>query len=264
LLGQALAAVDAYGDPANRLTARAALAAKARAELEGAEPGSDRQLVWARHWLSAADNPEDLAFASSLLDGSAEVPGLAVDTDLRWQIVGVLAAAGTDDEGERIDAEAERDGSDIGARRAAAARAARPTPEAKAEAWDRLMSGGANLALLRATASGFQQWGQDEVLRPYLEPYYANLRRLWDERPIEESLSLAGDLFPHTLVHEETVSRAALAVAGEGTGGASMAGEGTGGASTAEEDLPGPLRRILLEGQDGLERALRARAADHE
>ncbi len=30
----------------------------------------------------------------------------------------------------------------------------------------------------------------------------------------------------------------------------------------ADDDLPGPLRRILLEGKDSMERAVRGRAAD--
>ena len=33
-------------------------------------------------------------------------------------------------------------------------------------------------------------------------------------------------------------------------------------AALADDALPGPVRRILLEGKDGMARALRARAAD--
>ena len=88
LLGQADTAVDVYGDPANRPAARAALAAAARTGLAAAEPGTDRQLIWARHFMSVADSAEDdVAYARALLDGTEEVPGLAIDTDLRWQIV---------------------------------------------------------------------------------------------------------------------------------------------------------------------------------
>ncbi|HJV09439.1 MAG TPA: aminopeptidase N, partial [Acidimicrobiales bacterium] len=49
LLGQAASAVDVYGDPRNRAAAHASLAAAARTALAGAEPGTDRQLIWARH-----------------------------------------------------------------------------------------------------------------------------------------------------------------------------------------------------------------------
>ena len=97
LLGQANSAVDAYGDPANRPAALAALAAQARRQLDLAEPGTDRQLIWVRHLLAVGESADDLAFARGLLDGTVVVPDLKIDTDLRWQIVGALATAGVDD-----------------------------------------------------------------------------------------------------------------------------------------------------------------------
>jgi len=242
ILGQAGGAVDSYGDPANRPAARAQLAAGAREGLEAADGGSDRQLTWVRHLLSVVDRPDDLAWARGLLDGSVEVPGLKVDTDLRWQIVATLAAFAADDDGTLIAAELERDPTDIGERRAAACRASRPTPQAKAEAWERLVTPGMHLAEMRAVAGGFMQWGQDHLLEPYVEPYFASLHRWWDERTREEALALVGGLFPATLVRPDAVEATSTAL--------------------GDDSLPGPVRRILLEGRDNLERALRARAAD--
>jgi aminopeptidase N len=244
LLGQALAAVDAYGDPGNRSAARAQLAAAAKVGLEGAEAGSDRQLVWARTLLGAADSEEDLGWARGLLDGSVEVEGLKVDTDLRWDIVGMLAAHGADDHGVLIDAEVQRDPTDIGQRRGASAHAARPSAEAKAQAWRRLTEEELSVAMMRAIAGGFSQWCQDDLLSPYVEPYFASLTEWWEERHREEALALAGGLFPRPLVDPATVAT---------TDGA-----------LANGSLPGPIRRILAEGKDGLERALRARAADRD
>jgi aminopeptidase N len=252
LLGHASAAVQAYGDPANRAPARASLAAAAHAGLEAAQPGSDRQLAWARHLLAVADRspasgdacrPDDLAWARGLLEGPVRVPGLAVDTDLRWQIVLTLARGAADDDGALIDAELERDPTDIGQRRAATARASRPTPEAKAAAWDRLTTGNdVPLAMLRAVAGGFAQYGQEDLLAPYVEPYFASLHTWWEQRTREEALDLVRGLYPGLLVGPEVV--------------------GATDAALADESLPGPLRRILLEGKDGVERSLRARAAD--
>ncbi|MGI8807861.1 MAG: aminopeptidase N [Acidimicrobiales bacterium] len=243
LVGQADSAVDVYGDPANRPAARAALAAAARAGLAAAEAGSDRQLIWARHFQSVADSPEDLAYARALLDGTEEVPGLAVDTDLRWQIVMTLASLGADDDGALIDAELERDPTDIGERRAASARASRPTPEAKAAAWSRLVEDrDLPLATLRALAGGFGVHGQDALLAPYVEPYFANVARFWEERTRDEALSLIRGLYPGTLIGQDVVDATDRLL--------------------ADEALPGPVRRILLEGKDSMARALRARAAD--
>jgi aminopeptidase N len=243
LLGQAASAVDVYGDPANRPSARAQLARAARAGLDGAEPGSDRQLIWARHFLSVADTPDDLAYARAILDGTVEVPGLAVDTDLRWQIVMALASVGSDDHGALIESELGRDPTDIGQRRAASARASRPSREAKAEAWARVTEDtGLPLATLRAVVGGFGVVGQDELLEGYVEPYFASLNRFWRERTRDEALALARGLYPSTLVGPPVVAATEQAL----TDGA----------------LPDPLRRILAEGKDGMERALRARAAD--
>jgi len=242
LLAQAAAALNAFGDPSKRLPGRSLLAAAARDEMTAAEPGSDRQLVWTRHWLSTADAPDDLAHARALLDGGAEVPGLAVDTDLRWEILGLLSANAADDDGALLEAELRRDPTDIGQRRAAARRASHPTVEAKAEAWDRLHGGELNLALTRAIVSGFADFGQEDLVRPYVEPYFAGVRAIWDERPREEALDLIGGLFPAVLVDDATVAAT--------------------DATLAAEDLPEPVRRILVEGKDSLRRALRARAAD--
>jgi aminopeptidase N len=242
LLGQAAAAVDAYGDPANRPAARTALASLARRELEAAPPGSDRQLVSARHLLSVGDSPDDLRFARGLLDGTVAVAGLVVDTDLRWQIVGTLAATGAGDAEAVIAAELERDPTDIGQRRAASARASRPTADAKEQAWARATAPDVSVAMMRAVTGGFWQWDQGPLLEAYVAPYFASIGGWWRERSREEALGLANGLFPRTLVRPEIVAAA--------------------DAGLADPDLAGPLRRILLEGKDGVERAIRAQAAD--
>ncbi len=130
LLSQALAAIEQFGDPANRDRVRAEVAATAWASLVAAAPGSDVQLTWARVHIAAADSDEDMARLAALLDGRMSIPGLAVDTDLRWMIVARLAGAGQDS-GARIDAQLAADDTDFGRRRAAACRAARPDPDAK-------------------------------------------------------------------------------------------------------------------------------------
>ena len=242
LLAQASVAIDVYGDPANRRLARSRLAAAARSALAAAAPGSDRQLIWARALMGAGDSADDLAWDRALLDGSLTVDGLAVDTDLRWDLVGTLASHGADDGGALIDAEEKRDPTDIGERRAASARASRPDGEAKAEAWRKLTQEQLHLAMVRAMAGGLSQWGQEELLRPYREPYFSALRSWWDERPREVTLALIGGLYPSTLVEQATVDATDAAL--------------------ADESLPGPIRRILLEDEDGIQRALRARAAD--
>ncbi|MGH2704953.1 MAG: aminopeptidase N [Actinomycetota bacterium] len=241
LLQQASSAVQAFGDPANRDHALATLAASALDHLHDAGAGSDHQLAWARSFVAWARSEQHLSLARGLLDGANSFDGLAVDTDLRWLIVSSLAAADAIGEAE-IAAEVERDPTDAGARHAAAARAARPLSDAKAEAW-RMIVEEASLpfATMRALMGAFQQYGQEALLEPYVERYFKALDPMGKTRSPEVVLAFAGALYPHVLVEQEVVDRteAHLAI-----------------------PRPGPVRRLLLEGQDGIARALRARVVD--
>ena len=95
-----------------------------------AEPGSDHQLAWAQLLGWTAVTPDQLDFVAGLLDGSAEVPGLAVDTELRWPLLRRLAATGRAGDAE-IDAELARDATDAGRGIAAACRARDPRRRAQ-------------------------------------------------------------------------------------------------------------------------------------
>jgi len=241
LLGQAESAADYYADPAHRPDLRRALAEGARQALMEAAPGEDTQLVWARTLASLSDGEEALTHARALLDGEEKVPGLAMDTDLRWHFLVALAeggAAGEDD----IAAELERDATDIGARRAATARAAQPDPEAKAAAWDAVLSEDLPLAMKRSILAGLYRPGQDELLRPYIERFPEAVKAAWRGRDMEESLDLTEGLYPSTIVDESVVAVADRVLAGDG--------------------LPEAARRQVSEARDGTLRALRARAAD--
>jgi aminopeptidase N len=242
-LGQAGAAITLYGDPANRGAATEALAARSLSELERAEAGSDHQLAWARAFIDAAESPSHVGRVRGLLDGSVSFQGLAVDTDLRWQTVTSLARNGVEDAEPLIAAELERDPTDRGQRHAIGARAARPTEAAKAEAWrtileDRTLSE----AMLEAAMRGFQQPGQDELLVPYAERYFEALPGVWEDRDLEFALEFGEQLYAKWVVAGSTIEATDRYLAGD--------------------RLPGPVRRLLLEGRDRIERALRAREVD--
>ncbi|HWH32858.1 MAG TPA: aminopeptidase N [Egibacteraceae bacterium] len=243
LLRHASTATDAYGRPDNRHAMHALLADVARRELERAEPGSDFQLQWARTLADNCVRPEDQAFLLALLSGAESIRGLDIDTELRWHFLVDLASEGAADEGA-IAAELERDPTDIGQRRAATARAARPDADAKKEAWAALVERrDVSLARMRALVGGFHQVGQDALLRPYVQRYVDALPGIWSTRGPEEALLLTEGLFPGALVEPATVEAAERALA---------------------LGLPAPARRILEESQDGVRRALRAREADTE
>jgi aminopeptidase N len=242
LLAQASSAINVYGDPENARAASQQLAEHALGVLEQAPPGSDLQLAWARALIRAATSPEQLRRVGGILDGTVVFKELKVDTDLRWAIVGALASAGAAAD-SLIDEELKRDPTDIGQRNAAAARAARPTAAAKQEAWTALISEvKLPLATIRAVMGGFHQPDQRSLLEPYVQPYFDALDPVWKERDIEVALAFARGMFPAVVVGQDVLSRSTMFLDREST--------------------PGPIRRILLEGRDQMERTIRARALD--
>ena len=242
LLAQASAAINVYGDPANRT---AAMQTFAEATLQGtraAAPGSDHQLAWARSFIAAAHSEEHLATVKGLLDGTNPFDGLVVDTELRWHIVRSLASAGAASDG-LIDAEEGRDSTDRGSRHAAAARAARPTEEAKESAWRTIVEEHSlPLAMVDEIMAGFQQFGQEALLQPFSARFFDVLPSVWEKKDLPDALAFARRMYPALVNTQETVDRTERYLSGD--------------------SVPGPIRRLLLEGKDGVLRAMRARAAD--
>ncbi|WP_172383893.1 aminopeptidase N [Streptomyces sp. MNP-20] len=235
-------ALDLYADPAGRDALLARWTEATLEHLRAAAPGGDHQLAWARAFAATARTESDLALLEGLLDGSETIEGLAVDTELRWAFVGRLAAMGRLDEAG-IAAESERDRTAAGERHAAAARAARPTPEAKAAAWASVVESDAlPNAVQEAVISGFVQTEQRELLAPYAEKYFGAVKAVWESRSHEMAQQVAVGLYPSVQVSAATL-------------------DATDAWLASAEPSPA-LRRLITESRAGVERALRARAAD--
>ncbi len=235
-------AIELYADP----TAREALLTRwtdaTLAHLHAAEAGGDHQLAWARAFAATARTPEQLDLLEALLEGRGTIEGLAVDTELRWTFVQRLAAVGRFDEAE-IAAEYERDKTAAGERHAATARAARPTEEAKAEAWASVVeSDKLPNAVQEAVIGGFVQTDQRELLAPYTDKYFAVVKEIWDTRSHEIAQQIATGLYPGIHIAEETLART--------------------DAWLASAEPNAALRRLVSESRSGVERALKAQAAD--
>ena len=241
LMAQASSAIWVYGDPQNALAANQALADHALRALDSAPGGSDLQLAWAQTFIGAARSEEHLSVLRGLLEGIKVFTGLKVDTDVRWAIVGALAGVGADD--GLIDAELKRDPTDQGQRYAAAARAARPTAQAKEEVWASLLEDKAlPLATMRAMMGGFPRYDQRQLIEPYRGRYFDAVGNVWKERDIDVALAFGRMMFPSVLVGDETVKAADRYL--------------------ANDTVPGPIRRILVEARDNMQRAMRGRALD--
>ncbi|MET9893644.1 aminopeptidase N [Streptomyces sp. NPDC006465] len=235
-------AIELYADP----TAREALLTRwtdaTLAHLRSAAAGGDHQLAWARAFAATARTPEQLDLLEALLEGRETIEGLAVDTELRWAFVQRLAAVGRFDEAE-IAAEYERDKTAAGERHAATARAARPSEEAKAEAWASVVeSDKLPNAVQEAVIAGFVQTDQRELLAPYTDKYFAVVKEIWDTRSHEIAQQVATGLYPGIQVAQETLAKT--------------------DAWLASAEPSAALRRLVSESRSGVERALKAQAAD--
>lgn len=121
--------------------------------------------------LLAAIGTEGADLLAGWLSGEEVPDGLAVDQGMRWRIIAALARLGRSDEA-LIAAEQERDNTIAGAEAAAGARAAIPSPEAKAAAWRRATDEpGVPNETYRQIVSHFINPDQQEVLAPYAARY---------------------------------------------------------------------------------------------
>ena len=163
--------------------------------------------------VELANHSSTLAdFVTGLLDGSGTIDGLTIDTDLRWFALGHLAAMGEAD-ASAIERELERDPTDVGRRGAETALAARPTPEAKAEAWRRAMDTSSAMHTRRAVLRGFWQVEQADVLADYAgKAWVEALPSLWHEVSGEEGLTMTEAIYPHPMISEDVVAAADRAV----------------------------------------------------
>ncbi len=205
--GYAAQAANNFSAPANRAALRRTWEQGLRRLLDEAEPGSDHQLTFARSFAAAAHTDEALDDLEGLLDGSLELQGLTVDTDLRWALLNGLARSGRADE-ERIAAEMRRDNTISGHERAAGARTCRPTAEAKAEAWDTaVVRDDVPNETQRSVVLAFMQPAQEEVLRPYVEKYLEVAETLWEEKGTQRASTALEFLFPRPLASQELLDQ---------------------------------------------------------
>ncbi|MFJ7767092.1 aminopeptidase N [Streptomyces sp. NPDC097107] len=165
-------AADRYVTPEQRPAALTTLTDLCRDLIRRTEDGDHPglRLIAVRHRIATAAHPHTIA--AWLADGT--VPGgPELDPELRWRILTRLSVLGATDE-RAITAELERDPSATGQEGAARCRAALPDPEAKSRAWEAMFAtDDLSNYLFTATAQGFWQPEQADLVRDYVPRYYA-------------------------------------------------------------------------------------------
>jgi aminopeptidase N len=242
VLRQTVAAVSQFADPSQRDSYCALLAESLRDSVHSAEPGSDHQLAYLRGVISFAQ-ADDITLLRGLLTGSETIPGLTVDTDLRWTLVTrlvALGAAGSDS----VDEQLQLDTTAAGQRWALTARAAAPDLDAKQQAWQSALEDASlTNAELGATIAGIMQPFQGDLVRPFISQYFASLPEIAQTRTNEMAQQITLGLYPTLVPESDTVTRTEEFL-------------------ESNTEFPAGLRRLLLENKDGVLRAIRCIARD--
>ncbi|MET9428583.1 aminopeptidase N [Streptomyces sp. NPDC003036] len=231
---------DRYLTPETRPDALALLTDLTRDLIRRTEDGTDPglRLTAVRHRIDAAQQPGTL---QGWLAEGAVPGGPDLDPELRWRILARLAALGATDE-DAIAAELDRDPSATGQEGAARCRAALPTPEAKAAAWERMFASDAlSNYLFTATAQGFWQPEQAELVREYVPRFYPDAIALADRRGPAIAEAAGRYAFPAHAVDADNLR--------------------LGEEHLAAGTMIPALRRKLVDQLDDLRRALRVREA---
>ncbi len=234
-------AIWAYVAPKNREAVRLAVANAVEALLDGAKPGSDSQLQYARAFANNAVTPAQFDRLKAMLDGS--VNGLTVDAELRWYIFLCGVKRGVFGPTE-IAAEGDRDKTAHGKQYVAYAHAAIPTKEAKAAAFKSVTTDDLSNTIHSYKCRGFNENIHWELLEDFVDQYFDAILKVWETKGFEIAETTATLTFPTWAISEATVTKAQhwLDVTGK--------------------DASNALRRSVTEGRDAMTRALKARAVD--
>ena len=205
--------------------------------LNEAEPASDAQLVLARAAIRAlAATPEESGTARLKALLSGDIAGLRLDPEIRWSILRALAARNAVTPTE-LEEEKQRDNTLTGATEFLGASHAFPTPETKRSAFDKALTPGAySNAEVDALVAGFNAPRSASLQEAFAEEFFSRVEDIWAAHPIEIANRLIRGFYPELPMADAATTR------------------------LLHRELPGALRRILLECRDNLRRTLRVRA----
>ena len=242
VLANAVLAASAYTAPERQAESRRAVADDFWRLAEEAAPGSDAQFQFVMNFAAIAEASSHVDELADLYDGTLELEGLEIDTDLGWELLIALVAAGRAGDAE-IDERLAADNTATGQQSAAHARAAIQTLEGKERAWSSLIDvDTATNTVVRETAEGFLRANDPTLLEAFVDRYFAMLEDIWDRRSYAIAEKLVDGLYPSPLANRALAdaSRAWL---------------------DSHPDVPA-LRRLVIERLAGIDRALAAQARD--
>jgi aminopeptidase N len=244
ILRQLLTVANLYVAEPNRPTEQLALADGLWALAQNSKAGSDAQLQFVKFFAQFARSEKQLATVSDLLHGETKLASLAIDTDLRWELVTALAVGGKMSI-EQLDQELAADNTANGQKYHVAAVAALPDNYSKQAMFTKLVATDElSNALVNSASLAFGRVLNPEVLQVFVSQYFANVLKIWEERTYHMAEYLLVNLYPLALANAALVSETK--------------------AFLARPDIQSKpaLRRILIENLANVERALSAQQMD--
>lgn len=246
VLRQLLTVANLYVSPANREAAQLEVADGLLALAREAEAGSDAQLQFVKFFAQFARSREQLAALDALLNGTEKLSGLAIDTDLRWELLTGLSVAGEATK-EQIDLELASDNTANGQKAHIGAIAARPDVSSKQEMFNRLVdSDELSNALVNSASLAFGRVLDSSVIEPFVDQYFEKVLQIWEQKTYHMAEYLLVNLYPLALANQELADRTKAFLS-----------------KPALAEKPA-LRRIIVENLANVERALKAQKRDSE
>ena len=212
---------------------------------ESAEPGSDQQFQFLRTFASMADTAEHAAVLRSIRSGERVISGIAIDTDLSWDLLEGMVLAGAADESDIATALA-ADNTSNGQQAAARLRATIPTAEAKRKILETMRDDSTiPNALCDHYVRGYTHVNDPSVFHKLVSEYFDAIQKVWDSRTFKIAEYFAIGLYPAVMATEglSTTTRGWL---------------------DSNSAAPSALRRIVIEGLATVDRALAAQRRDAE
>ena len=242
LLAQVHTCLVHYLAPEHRDDAHRLVIARGLELAQAAPAGSDAQLQLVTAYAALIAPGDDTTTLAGLYDGSVTLPGLSLDTDMRWTLLTGLVAAGAAGD-EQIQAELERDNTSTGRERAARARASAPTPAAKAVAW---ACGVEDVktpnSVIQALAAGFNRATDPALLQPYIARFLDGALGIYESRTHAIAEEING-FYPAGLAGPDLLAA-------------------TNAWLEEHTDAPAAVQRVMAENRDGVARAVAAQERD--
>ncbi|MEY5145666.1 MAG: Aminopeptidase, partial [Actinomycetota bacterium] len=233
--------IATYSAPENRNGYRDRFVALLRASIDKAPAGSSTQLQVVKAYASAVRTKEQGQYVRDLFDGTVTLEGRPVDTELGWHFLAALAALDMVSDAE-IDAYLEKDPTSNGQEAALTARTRKPNAAAKAAAWDAIYNDEkVTNSAVRAYLTGFWHIDQLDILRPYVDKYFAEIEGVFVKRAESVAMVTSVGTFPSIFVEQSVLEKVT---------------------AFGKKDLHTALKRYTAENRDRLERAMRCQAKD--